>query len=60
MKTNREIALEWWESLTTYEKHELGISTGDLRNYNGVTWQNFTGREIEDIWEQEYNYHNNK
>ena len=49
----RQQALEWWGNLSISEKSIIGASTASLRKFDGRTWQNFTGREIEEIWRKE-------
>jgi hypothetical protein len=51
--STREQALAWWGNLPTSEKSIIGASTASLRNFDGRAWQNFTGREIEEIWRKE-------
>ena len=48
MKTDRQIALEWWDKKSPLLKATL------LRQYNFVTSiKSCTGREIEEIWRKE-------
>jgi hypothetical protein len=49
MKTERQIALEWWDRKSPLLKATL------LREYNFMTNINScTGREIEEIWRKEH------
>ena len=51
-KSTREQALEWWSTLSEVEKYRLDRDTHYLRQGKGISWQNFSGREIEEIWNE--------
>lgn len=51
-QTDREKALNWWNSLSNTEKYKLDRDTAHLRPGRGISWQNFTDREIENIWKE--------
>lgn len=46
-KTEREIALEWWDKLTPADRHYKQMECGFNRNFNTLT-----GREVEKIWKE--------
>jgi hypothetical protein len=48
--STRDQALVWWGDLTDTEKYKLDRDSHELRPGRGISWQNFTGREIEEIW----------
>lgn len=51
--TTRQQAIKWWSDLSDTQKYKLDRDTSHLRPGRGISWQNFTGREIEQIWLEE-------
>lgn len=50
-KSNRELALEWWNNLTSFQRSYFK----DLHFDNQRSLSTLTGREIEEIWNKEVN-----
>lgn len=49
-KTDREVALAWWDKLEAIDRHIKQMECGYNRNFNTLT-----GREVESIWKRYVN-----